>query len=226
MLEAPSTLATFRGDLLAALDAALTSRGTFACLASIGRTPIEIERLRNGRVSLARAEASIEGAFDFDASTVIASEKRVFASKEIWPHRSVKILGEPCTALLLFLHHDAVLYGLAGAERMLTDATFSSDDRRMLEAIAPLLSCAAMVARGAEEHERPWRACGAGGPGKLGRLSPREAEIARLLAAGYSAVNIAARFALSPNTIRKYIQRVHTKLGVCNRAELVREVLR
>jgi DNA-binding CsgD family transcriptional regulator len=57
-------------------------------------------------------------------------------------------------------------------------------------------------------------------------LSPREREIARLLADGYSSVNIAALCGVSTNTVRTLMRRVYGKLGVFNRADLVRQVLR
>jgi DNA-binding CsgD family transcriptional regulator len=58
------------------------------------------------------------------------------------------------------------------------------------------------------------------------RLSPRERQVAHFLAEGYSNVNIAALCGVSTNTARTLIQRIYRKLGVCNRADLVREMLR
>ncbi len=57
-------------------------------------------------------------------------------------------------------------------------------------------------------------------------LSPREEQIAQLLADGYSNVNTAAICGVTPNTVRTLIRRLYCKLGVRNRADLVREVLR
>jgi DNA-binding CsgD family transcriptional regulator len=57
-------------------------------------------------------------------------------------------------------------------------------------------------------------------------LAPRERQVARLLVDGYSNVNVAALCGVSSNTVRTLIRRVYRKLGVCNRAELVREMLR
>jgi DNA-binding CsgD family transcriptional regulator len=57
-------------------------------------------------------------------------------------------------------------------------------------------------------------------------LSPREEQIAKLLADGYSNVNTAAICGVTPNTVRTLIRRLYCKLGVRNRADLVREVLR
>jgi len=56
-------------------------------------------------------------------------------------------------------------------------------------------------------------------------LSRREREIARLLVAGYSGVNVAAIAGLSENTVRTYVRRLYTKLGVSNRADLVRKLV-
>ncbi len=56
-------------------------------------------------------------------------------------------------------------------------------------------------------------------------LSRREREIARLLVAGYSGVNVAAIAGLSENTVRTYVRRLYLKLGVSNRADLVRKLV-
>jgi DNA-binding CsgD family transcriptional regulator len=56
-------------------------------------------------------------------------------------------------------------------------------------------------------------------------LSKREREIARLLVAGYSGVNVAAISGLSENTVRTYVRRLYAKLGVNNRADLVRKLV-
>ena len=56
-------------------------------------------------------------------------------------------------------------------------------------------------------------------------LSRREREIARLLVAGYSGVNVASIAGLSENTVRTYVRRLYQKLGVSNRADLVRKLM-
>ena len=58
------------------------------------------------------------------------------------------------------------------------------------------------------------------------KLSPREREVANLLVEGYSNVNIAALCGLSPNTVRTFMRRLYAKLGVFNRADLVRQLVR
>jgi DNA-binding CsgD family transcriptional regulator len=62
-------------------------------------------------------------------------------------------------------------------------------------------------------------------PAAMEGLSKREREIARLLVAGYSGVNVAAIAGLSENTVRTYVRRLYAKLGVNNRADLVRKLM-
>jgi DNA-binding NarL/FixJ family response regulator len=79
--------------------------------------------------------------------------------------------------------------------------------------------------RSPHEFEPPRRAGSLNGR-CCDRLSQREWEVARLLAEGCTNVNVAARCGVSPNTVRTLMRRLYRKLGVYNRAELVREVMR
>jgi two-component system, NarL family, response regulator NreC len=58
------------------------------------------------------------------------------------------------------------------------------------------------------------------------RLTPREREVLRLIALGYTSVEIAQKLGLSPRTIETHRARIHRKLGLDTRAELVRYALR
>jgi DNA-binding CsgD family transcriptional regulator len=62
-------------------------------------------------------------------------------------------------------------------------------------------------------------------PDALEGLSRREREVARLLVAGYSGVNVAAISGLSEHTVKTYVRRLYAKLGVTRRAELVRKLV-
>jgi two-component system, NarL family, nitrate/nitrite response regulator NarL len=53
------------------------------------------------------------------------------------------------------------------------------------------------------------------------RLTPREREVLALLAGGRSSSDIAARLAVSVNTVRNHVQRIFTKLGAHSRVEAV-----
>jgi DNA-binding NarL/FixJ family response regulator len=56
-------------------------------------------------------------------------------------------------------------------------------------------------------------------------LSPREADVLRLVVDGLTARQIATRLVLSPRTVEHHIQRVLRRLGVPNRAALVRHAI-
>ncbi len=53
------------------------------------------------------------------------------------------------------------------------------------------------------------------------RLSPREIEVLRLLACGLTIPEIATALSLRPITVRNYVSRLLTKLGVRNRLQAV-----
>jgi DNA-binding NarL/FixJ family response regulator len=57
-------------------------------------------------------------------------------------------------------------------------------------------------------------------------LTPREVEVLRLISLGHTSVEIARKLHLSPRTIETHRARVHAKLGLRTRAELVRYALR
>jgi DNA-binding CsgD family transcriptional regulator len=58
-----------------------------------------------------------------------------------------------------------------------------------------------------------------------GALSPREAEVARMVAQGYPNKTIAAVLEISSFTVSSYLRRIFAKLGVNSRAAMVARVL-
>jgi two-component system response regulator NreC len=56
-------------------------------------------------------------------------------------------------------------------------------------------------------------------------LSAREVEVLRLIALGYTTVEIGEELHLSPRTVETHRARIHRKLGFRTRAELVRYAL-
>lgn len=56
-------------------------------------------------------------------------------------------------------------------------------------------------------------------------LSPRETEVLRLIALGYTSAEIAQQLSLSRRTVETHRARIHRKLGLDTRAELVRYAL-
>ncbi len=69
------------------------------------------------------------------------------------------------------------------------------------------------------------RLAGARGVREEGRLTAREQEVLRLIALGHTSVEIAASLGLSPRTIETHRARIHRKLGLATRAELVQYAL-
>jgi two-component system, NarL family, response regulator NreC len=57
------------------------------------------------------------------------------------------------------------------------------------------------------------------------KLSTREVEVLRLITLGHTSVEIAGRLDLSPRTVESHRARIHRKLGLATRAELVRYAL-
>jgi two-component system response regulator NreC len=57
-------------------------------------------------------------------------------------------------------------------------------------------------------------------------LSPREVEVLRLIALGHTSAEIAAKLHLSARTVETHRARIHRKLGVTTRAQIVRYALR
>ncbi len=58
------------------------------------------------------------------------------------------------------------------------------------------------------------------------RLTPREAEVLRLITLGHTSVEIARKLSLSPRTVETHRAHIHSKLGLASRSELVRYALR
>jgi two-component system, NarL family, response regulator NreC len=62
--------------------------------------------------------------------------------------------------------------------------------------------------------------------GQADKLTPREREVLRLIALGHTSVEIAQKLGLSPRTIETHRARIHRKLELDTRAELVSYALR
>jgi two-component system response regulator NreC len=58
------------------------------------------------------------------------------------------------------------------------------------------------------------------------RLTAREIEVLRLIALGHTSAEVARALALSPRTVETHRARIHKKLGLATRAELVSYALR
>ncbi|MFE4577312.1 response regulator transcription factor [Streptomyces chartreusis] len=58
------------------------------------------------------------------------------------------------------------------------------------------------------------------------RLSPREQEVLRQIATGMTHSQVAYRIGISQHTVDTYVKRIRAKLGVGNKAQLVRAAIR
>lgn len=58
------------------------------------------------------------------------------------------------------------------------------------------------------------------GPAKP-RLTPREREVFRLLALGFTGSEVAERLVLSPYTVRRHVEKGITRLGARNRVQAI-----
>jgi DNA-binding CsgD family transcriptional regulator len=63
------------------------------------------------------------------------------------------------------------------------------------------------------------------GPDPSPALSPREVEIARMVAKGYANKSIASVLDISSWTVSSHLRRIYTKLGVTSRAAMVARLL-
>jgi DNA-binding NarL/FixJ family response regulator len=61
---------------------------------------------------------------------------------------------------------------------------------------------------------------------RFAQLTPREREVLRLVAQGYSAPEIGTRLGISPKTVDTYKQRIEEKLGLAHRSEYVQLALK
>ncbi|MER7399790.1 helix-turn-helix transcriptional regulator, partial [Streptomyces sp. NPDC000151] len=104
----------------------------------------------------------------------------------------------------------------------------SAGDRKAAEAIAELADTFAELGatRDAARCRRVLRGNGVVTPSRRGRrgygdaLSPREREVARLVALGHTNREIADVLFLSPRTVEQHVAKVLRKLGVASRAEV------
>lgn len=116
--------------------------------------------------------------------------------------------------------YDALSAGASGF--LLKDVT----PERLFEAVRVVAAGGALLAptvtrRLIGEFARLRSRSPAGAPVPLDVLTPRETEVLRLLAAGLSNLEIAARLVVSEETVKTHVSRVLSKLGVRDRTQAV-----
>ena len=99
----------------------------------------------------------------------------------------------------------------------------AASSRPMARGATATPRCACCVASATGRARRAPRARARhDGDGRLGALTPREREVAALVADGQTNAQIAARLHLSESTVEKHVSRVLAKLGLSTRAGVVR----
>jgi two-component system response regulator NreC len=128
--------------------------------------------------------------------------------------------------LLLTVHEDAALLREAlkagAAGYVIKRAVESELINAIRAAAAGDLYVHPSMTRSLLEDEEPAPANG----GVLARLTPRETEVLRLIAEGYTNTQIADLLCLSPRTIETHRANIRAKLHLDSRAELVRFAVR
>ncbi len=149
--------------------------------------------------------------------------------RETWTRHVARPLGVG-SALLghLVVHEQIVSVVLLGRRSLLPARAFTGADRRTLARVLPVLavsdgllqtlapSLAATTPPRALRGPRTRLAC------VDQRLTPRQREIVVLVALGHTNEAIGAALGISPNTVRNLLVQVRARLGVANRAEIVR----
>jgi DNA-binding NarL/FixJ family response regulator len=174
-----------------------------ACTADPRRAP--------GLVGQARPQVVVVG-LDGDRETLLAALPEVAARAP--DARVLAVSGatpDPAADALAAVRAGATGYVAAGGE---AEALAEALRRTAAgEAVFPPgLAETVLAARGGSVEVRA-------------HLSPREADVLRLVVDGLTARQIATRLVLSPRTVEHHIQRVLRRLGVPNRAALVRHAI-
>ena len=144
-----------------------------------------------------------------DRNAVLAVVPEVVERAPDTPVLAVADPGDPVAGVLAAVH--------AGAGGYVVDP---DDPGVLADAVRRTAAGEAVFSPGLaevvlEEYGRP------ADPAQV-RLTPREADVLRLVVDGLTARQIATRLVLSPRTVENHIQRVLRRLGLPNRAALVR----
>jgi DNA-binding CsgD family transcriptional regulator len=125
--------------------------------------------------------------------------------------RAYRRIGAINEAQLLIREDRRLVAGIT-LWRSLRADPWMKDKLRVLEALQPLIEAAYLAAlRSPSPADQQLPAT----------LTPREREVARLLAAGAANAEIARALGISPNTAKSHARAVLTKLGLASRRDLV-----
>jgi DNA-binding CsgD family transcriptional regulator len=114
----------------------------------------------------------------------------------------------------MLIRDGGLLVALIAVWRPLQSRPWADSDRRRLEALQPMVEMACLA------RARPHLGGGSTGPPDAG-LTPRQLEVARLLAGGASNLEVARALGISRNTAKTHARAVLTKLDAGSRRELM-----
>jgi DNA-binding NarL/FixJ family response regulator len=141
--------------------------------------------------------------------------------------RAIRQRGLPTQVVILTVHADDEYLFQALDAGACSYVGKSASDTDLLEAIRLAARGQVFLYPSAVRRVLTQYVQGGGHRGRLPeQLSPREQEVLRLTAAGYTNREIAQALGISPKTVDTYRQRIMEKLGLGRRSELVRYALR
>jgi two-component system, LuxR family, response regulator FixJ len=125
---------------------------------------------------------------------------------------------DPSVPIILITGHGDVTMAVQAIKRGAFDFVEKPfDDQRLLESIKQAIEIG--IGRRVEQDERSSLQA------KVAELSPRQVEVMRLVADGFSNKEIAHKLNISPRTVENYRAWVMEKMGAKNLADLVRMVI-
>jgi DNA-binding NarL/FixJ family response regulator len=213
------------GDLIRVIladDHAVVRTGLKAVLKSARDIEV-VGEATNGREAVALAERLRPDVLVTDLS--MADTDGATATKEI------VALGLPTRVLVLTMHaEEEYLIPLiqAGAAGFLMK---SAAERELVDAVRAIAhgdvyvrpSAARILAKGlVSKNQDPLHT----ERERFSKLTPREQDVLRLTAQGYSAPEVGEKLGISPKTVDTYKQRIQEKLGLSHRSDYVQFALK
>jgi two-component system nitrate/nitrite response regulator NarL len=190
----------------AAVVSAMKETGRISVLAEVGDGRAALEAIREHQPSVALLDYRMP---ELDGLAVVSAVTRAGLQTHVLLLSATK---DPATV------YEALAAGAAG---------YLTKESDRDEIIAAVMKCArgegyvpTNIASGLANEVRHRSR------GEATLLSPREAEIIKLIADGLSVPDIAAKLHLAPTTVRTHVQNLYGKLGVSDRAAAVAEAMR
>ncbi len=181
---------------------------------------------RTARALLARAIRALHGPFGATETLLAAMELGTDATTSA----ALQLTSQMQAMSGVPLYAATVAHMRALDARRAHDATaktYAVDAQRLYTLLGwPLHAAACAERSGVSSPVADRRANGARHARAISTLSPREAQIAELVAGGASNNSLAARFTVSRRTVERQLTSIYRKLGLRNRSQLVAAMTR